>query len=314
MENSTNWEQSHDKTVQTLFCAAAGSSGNHKLLLSITNFSFSITALLGNTLILIALHKESSLHPPSKFLYRCLAITDLLVGLISEPSSALFSLSRFVDREGTRWTNICFYSAAIATVSFTILSTVSVLTMSAISVDRLLALKLGLKYRHVVTLMRVRALVICFWFPSIAFASMSFWRYTIVKTYSYASIMLCVSVSAVCYSTIFVKLHRLKTRLQIRHVRPNRREFPLNIAWYKKTVSSAFWVMLTLVACYLPYTIVIAIITIRGSSPILQSSWGYTSTLIYLHSSLNPFVYCWKIREVRTEVKNTIRQLFCLSN
>ncbi|XP_078361288.1 melanocyte-stimulating hormone receptor-like [Oculina patagonica] len=310
MENSTSLEHSHDKTVQTLFCAA-GSSGNHKLLLSIANFSFSITALLGNTLILIALHKESSLHPPSKLLYRCLAVTDLFVGLISGPSSALFSLSRFIEREGTRWMKICFYSAGIATVSFTILSTVSVLTLTAISVDRLLALLLGLRYRQILTLTRVRVLVICFWIPSIAFASMSFYKYTIAKSYSYILILLCLLVSALCYSTIYVSIRRYQIQLQNRYVRPNGREIPLNIARYKKTVSSAFWVMLVLVSCYLPYTIVIAIITIQGSSPILQSAWGFTSTLIYFHSTLNPFVYCWKIREVRREVKNTIRQLFC---
>ena len=38
----------------------------------------SITAFTGNFLILVALHKESSLHPPSKLLHQCLATTDLL--------------------------------------------------------------------------------------------------------------------------------------------------------------------------------------------------------------------------------------------
>ena len=49
------------------------------------NISVSITAFLGNTLILVALQKEPSLHPPSKLLYRNLAITDLCVGMIAEP-------------------------------------------------------------------------------------------------------------------------------------------------------------------------------------------------------------------------------------
>ena len=311
MENATNSEHSYDRTVQALFCTA-GSTGNYKLLLSIANFSFSITAVLANALILIALHKESSLHPPSKLLYRCLAVTDFLVGLISEPSSALFSLSRFKAR-GTVWTDICFYSASIATVSFTVLSSVSVLTLSAISVDRLLALVLRMRYRQIVTLLRVRLFVICVWIPSIAFASMSFYNYTITKSYSYAMIVFCILVSVVCYSTIYVRLRRHQTHLQKQQVRANG-ELQLHIARYKKTVSSSFWVMLALVVCYLPYTIVIAIITIQGSSPILQSAWGFTSTLIYFHSTLNPFVYCWKIREVRRIVKTTIRQCFCLSN
>ena len=57
----------------------------------------SITAILGNSLILAALHKESSLHPPSKLLYRFLATSDLLVGLVSQP---LVMLSFLVDADG----------------------------------------------------------------------------------------------------------------------------------------------------------------------------------------------------------------------
>ena len=49
-------------------------------------FSFNIflafTATLGNTLILIALYKVSSIHPPTKFLLRCLAMSDFCVGVI----------------------------------------------------------------------------------------------------------------------------------------------------------------------------------------------------------------------------------------
>ena len=45
-----------------------------------------------------------------------------------------------------------------------VLVVVSILTSAAISVDRLLALLLGLRYRHVVTLCRVRVLIACVWF------------------------------------------------------------------------------------------------------------------------------------------------------
>ena len=52
---------------------------------SIFNGFPSITTFLGNALILVALHKESSLHPPSKLLLRSFAIPDVCVGLIVEP-------------------------------------------------------------------------------------------------------------------------------------------------------------------------------------------------------------------------------------
>ena len=46
------------------------------------NLFLSITASLGNSLILIALHKVSSIHSPTRLFFRCLAVTDLCVGLI----------------------------------------------------------------------------------------------------------------------------------------------------------------------------------------------------------------------------------------
>ena len=303
--------EEYSKTIQVLLCTAR-SSGKHWLFLSALNFFFCVTAIVGNTLILIALHKESSLHPPSKLLYRCLAITDLLVGLISEPSIALNSL--YLGTEHVDWSNLCVYFAAIGTVSFTILTAVSLLTMTAISVDRLLALWLGLRYRLVVTLRRVRVLVMFFWITSITFAAMSFWKYMISKTFNYTLIFLCIIISAFCYSKIFLALRHHHIEVSQSQGQPDVGGIPLNIVRYKKTVSTAMWVEVTLVACYLPYSIVTAIVTIHGISPILDVIWEIATIVVCLNSSLNPVLYCWKIREVRQEVKNTIRQLLCLAN
>ena len=64
---------------------------------SAVNIFLSITAFLGNFLILAALNKESYLHPPSKLLYRCLATTDLLVGLVGLVVKLCIMWGVFVD-------------------------------------------------------------------------------------------------------------------------------------------------------------------------------------------------------------------------
>ena len=76
------------KTLEEILCSSSLVGGLQKASLSFAavNILLSITAFVGNSLILIALHKESSLHPPSKLLYRCLATTDLLVGLVTAAS------------------------------------------------------------------------------------------------------------------------------------------------------------------------------------------------------------------------------------
>ena len=73
-------------------------------LISVLNSFLSITAFFGNALVLVALRKESSLHPPSKILLRNLATTDLCVGVISQPLYAAFLLTAVNEH----W-NVCRY-------------------------------------------------------------------------------------------------------------------------------------------------------------------------------------------------------------
>ena len=75
------------KTFRELLCSPSlvGGLQQESVSFAAVDILLSITTFLGNSLILVALHKESSLHPPSKLLYRCLATTDLLVGLVSQP-------------------------------------------------------------------------------------------------------------------------------------------------------------------------------------------------------------------------------------
>ena len=132
-------------------CLATYASEIHEELiyLSAFNIFLSISAVLGNILILVALHKVSSLHPPSKLLFRCLATTDLCVGLITEPVTVV----SWMSVTHAQW-KLCRYAAVSTVIAGYSLSSVSLLTASAISVDRLLALLLGLRYRQVVTLKR----------------------------------------------------------------------------------------------------------------------------------------------------------------
>ena len=224
------------ETIQVLLCSLH-LSGKHMLFFAAINYFLSITATLGNTVILFALNKESSLHPPSRLLYRCLALTDLLVGIISQPVLAVyFTLLVIADNYCIK---ICVYVASAGALTFTILSAVSMLTMTAISVDRLLALSLGLRYRHVVTLRRVRALVLCFWISSIAFTVIMLREFAILKMYVYALNSLCLLVSVCCYSKIVFALrhHQGAIQDQVHQDQPSG-ETAQNMQQYRKTVYS----------------------------------------------------------------------------
>ena len=294
------------QAVIQLRCSAGWTSGIHGefVYLSAFNIFLSIIAVLGNILILIALRKVSCLHPPSKLLLRCLATTDLCVGLITEPISVVYWMS-LIHKQ---W-KLCRYAYASFFVASYTLSSVSLLTMSAISVDRLLALLLGLRYRQVVTLWRTYVIVVIFWVMS-AIVSILFLLNPLIATwYGYIITPLCLIASITSYIKIFSKLRHRHTRVQ-RHVQQEQpsQPAPLNIERYRKVVSSALWVQCALVVCYLPYTAIRAFASNSKTYPFML---GVAATLVFFNSTLNPFLYCWKISEVKRAVKETIREALC---
>ena len=283
---------------------------NQLIMCSAVNSFFSITAFLGNTLILVALHKDSSLHPPSKLLFRNLAANDLCVGVIVEP---LF-VTYFISVLNKRW-DICPHAFDIVHLTGYILSAVSLFTMTAISVDRLLALLLGLRYGQVVTLKRMRLTVTLSWVVSTIGSTLYLRNHHITLRFSNSVISVCLLTSFFCYTKIFIVLRHNQVQAQgnINQGQPSQ-IVSLNRARYRKTVSSVLWVQLTVVACYLPRGIVELLVLQRGLSPSLLLVRYFTATLIFLNSSLNPILYCWKIREVRQAVKDTLRGFCCSSS
>ena len=296
-------------SFEDLACSIAftGEIHNHFIVLLVLNGFVAITAFLGNTLILVALHKESSLHAPSKLLFRNLATTDLCVGLIAEPLCVTY----FISSMNEPW-NICRYVFAVVNITGHILCTVTLFTLTAISVDRLLALLLGLRYRQVVTLKRMYRIVVVFWVLSTAGATMILWNERITTWYGCVVVGLCVVTSIFSYTNIFLTLRHNQIHAQgnVNQGQPSQ-TVQLNIARYKKTVSSALWVQLALVVCYLPFTIVEGLRLQRGVMSDIFVAWLYSANLAVLNSSLNPILYCWKIRQVRQAVKETIRGHFC---
>ena len=271
------------------------------------NILLSISAFLSNVLILFSLRQVSSIHPPTKLFFRCLAVTDFCVGLIVQPLYVYVTYTAFrvKDIRG----DVLYRVYNICGIISTILSAVSVLTSTAISVDRLLVLMLEMRYRHVVTLGRVRGVVIGFWL--LGASTLPVWLWSRENFYRGSSliVLLCLITSTSCYVKIHLTLWKHHAQINVQNhflEQPNERGgSPLNIARYKKTLSSISWVQVALLVCYIPYSIV------AGSGNTNQVIWSATASLVFLNSSLNPILYCWKIREVRHAVKDTISHINC---
>ena len=274
------------------------------------NVFLAFTATLGNTLILIALHKVSSIHPPTKFLLRCLAMTDFCVGVIVQPLFTAFLM-------GIASGNWRIIHLTLSVFDFTFCG-FSFATATAISVDSLLALLLGLRYRHTVTLRRVRCLVVCFLLVSTVNGFIhSLFSRDFPKSVGFVIIIISLFLSVFTHAKIFLKLqqHQAQVRQHVGHEQTrqaNSGGIPLNVERYKKIVCTIAWIQLALVFCYFPLFIYLILATTTNwLGSIFRVS---ASTVVYFNSTLNPILFCWKIREVRQEVKTTLQQFRCFSS
>ena len=181
------------KTFVELLCTPSFGGGLHEIFtfFSAVHILLSITAFLTNSLIIVALHKESSLHRPSKLLYRSLATTDLLVGLVAQPLYATYWVSLVQEH----W-SLCRYAFDAAYITGYALFLVSLMTMTAISVDRLLAMLLGLRYKQIVTLKRTYIIVATIWVLSLV----SSWCTPLDHR---LTLPLCLGISLASYTKIF---------------------------------------------------------------------------------------------------------------
>ena len=317
LENNFTGEESQ-KTVGELYCSEELKEGrlSDLIFVSVLNIFLSITAFLGNILILVALHKRTSLNKPAHLLFRNLAVTDLCVGIIAQPLFAAYLMSVVTER----W-DICYYADFAHLISGIILCGVSLLTLTAISVDRLLALLLGLRYTYIVTMRKAYVSVIVMWILSASIGAANYSFHSLIFGWStFIIISLCVVISSLCYAKIFFTLRGRQFHVQDgAFQRKLNQKVTLNIARYRKAVYNALWVLVTLLVCYLPFCMAIVL---RPESPakseipfsVYYLAENITFSLLLANSSLNPFLYCWRIREVRKAVKETIRHFFCSSN
>lgn len=305
--NSTEYENSTNELNETRRLMPTGIV----IFLLGLNICLSIAASLGNTLIIIALQKVSSIHSPTKLLFQNQAVTDLCVGLLVQPLHASTIIMAFTARIDP---NTEYYVVkAYQFVNF-IASGASLISPTAISIDRLLALRLGLRYRHIVTLKRARVVVCCIWLTGLKGALLYLTLgERITQCMVVVVLIVCGGTANFCYTRIFYRLRRHQARVHDQQGQSNGTGIQLNIKKYKNIVSSMAWVQFVLVLTLVPFIIVVVIIQINGANKDSLLLITATVTVLYSNSSLNPFLYCWKIGEVRKAVKDIVRNFCCRS-
>ena len=131
------------------------------LSLSVLHFLLSPVAAFGNVLVIHALCKASSIPANIKKLFLSLAFSDLAVGLFAQLIYAV--VLKITANGGHDFDLLCPTVLTICYFSLFLLAGASCLNVTAIAVDRLLAISLHLRYRELVTSKRVITALVSIW-------------------------------------------------------------------------------------------------------------------------------------------------------
>ena len=274
------------------------------------NIFLTYTAFMLNIVTIYAIYKTSTMPKTLKTLLLSLACSDVAVGLFSQPLYTFFLINWL------RLDNPSCNAKQVRTISNTLFSGASFLGVVAVSVDRFLAVHLHLRYKELVTHRRVVIVVIGIWVYSAFLSLIILWELhstrDLIRTISAAFGFI---ITLVVYIRIYQTVRRHKNQIQSMQIRNEAQSEEIkNFTVLIKSTVGIFYVYLVFLICYLPYFICMAVIQIYGSSIVLKKLYLYSLTLVFLNSSLNPVIYCWKMKHIRHTIIDILGKMSWISN
>ena len=268
------------------------------------------TAIMLNIVTIYAIRKCSSISKTLKTLLLSLAFSDVGVGLLAQP--LYISILAMWLQQSIPSCNTCNIFLVVAVL----FSAASFFGVVAVSVDRFLAIHLHLRYQELVTHKRVVAVVISIWVLSLFLSLMPFWappgiRSLFIRIIVVVGLVLTIMV----YIRIYLAVRRHKNQIQALQVQQVAQTDEMaNFSSLVKSVVGIFYVYLVFLLCYLPYFISLPAFKIFGPSITLKILYFFSLTFVYLNSSINPVIYCWKMRHIRHAIMDILRNMSWLRN
>ena len=279
------------------------------LAFCVLNLGFAVLATVENVLVIHALRSSSTLPGNLKKMFLSLAFSDFAVGFLGQSMLGIITAIMLKMTANGNY-DLDFLCPTLITVCYSViyfLTCVSFFTIIAIAVDRLLVIFLHLRYHELVTSKRV------------IFTFASLWMACGVATFIFTQLpnhqIIFVAVIEICgllvATTAYIYIYRVIRSLTTVH--PQREHQPhdhkQNSNRERKSASSAFLVYIVFLACFLPNFCCIMLLTSNRSKVSFILANHISGFLVLLNSSLNPLIYCWRYREIRQIVKNSVKKL-----
>ena len=255
-------------------------------------------SIVGNALVLAAILRTPSLHSPSEIFLCLLAMSDLLVGFVTQPVYIANSLKP----------NPSLYDAMFTLSALT--CDVSLGMMAAISVDRFVAIHYHMRYPDLMTTKRAIYTSVTIWLVTILLSCLNFWNKDVFLFALAAAIAIYILISTLSYVQIYriVRQHQIQIHAQQQVMQNLNAGDDVNILRLKTSAMNTFIYYMCMILCYSPLLTSLLILSMYGK---VTDPWDFADTVCYMNSSINPFLYCWRLSELRAGILKIIRNMLC---
>ena len=278
------------------------------LTFCVFNAYLSYTATMLNIVAIYAIRKTSSLSKNLKTLLLSQAVSDLGVGLLVQPMVVAEVMSSKQNSETNHTAGLIPTNLLSFATNLFIFATL--FSVTALCADRFLAIRLNLRYQELVTYKRVAAAVISIWVISALISLTRLFLPTQIMYVSFAIIeSTCIVTATFLSAKLYLTIRRHINQIQVPQVAQN--DQGESVQRKRKSAMASLYAYLVFIACYLPdISMLIIVASISEPRIDLVHLHLYTLTLLFLNSTLNPLIYCWKMKRIQHTIVGTLRNLF----
>ena len=271
-----------------------------------------VVASLGNFLVILAvcINPNKDMRSPFNYFIANLSFADLIVGLITAPLGTGYHIIEGLGMKNDRFKDSMH-------ITYFISCTASLLSLTALALDRYIAITYPLVYRAKLNPTRALLVAIVVWVLSILLSML----YFVVGYNRYRFVFATTAVATTFAVLIFTNAKIFKyLRLQVKQwddLHDSSEENLVKkqaIKLEEKITKTLVIVLLFFLACYLPSCICIYIINFCTNCNCVFIHWVRDTqfVLVMANSGVNPFVYAWRLQNFRKSFKSILTCHACV--
>ncbi|XP_078370399.1 melanocyte-stimulating hormone receptor-like [Oculina patagonica] len=283
------------------------------------DFIIATPAVLSNAILLVTIYRDSCQQlkllwgTPVTLLVINLSVCDLLSGVVPGCGSIYYDITVVANGTNDQLPAGVKRTVAILTITGIITNTVGSCTVMAMSFDRLIAIRSPLRYKTQVTKTKIKVFIVLIWIYTLLFASLSRMgvpQEIFILLYCHLHLSLPLIILAVVYWQTYraLRLHSNRVRDlasgdELLNEAHRNRE--------RKVLSAIVFVLGLFYLTFAPQFVALNMLYFHPwlRKVVSFRAFLYTSNKVLLvSSSINPFIYAWRIPKYRRALKAIFRK------